>query len=126
MTSRRELLKLLGLTAISFATRRSAADPTPSTIYLKPLGPPPRAEAVTAATRAIQGLYGFDVRVAPSMALPRSAFYVPRQRYRAEVLLEALVPSLPRDGLRLIGMTSVDISTTKPPHADWGILGLAT
>ncbi len=26
----------------------------------------------------------------------------------------------------MLGLTSADISTTKPPHEDWGILGLAS
>ena len=32
---------------------------------------------------------------------------------------------VPAGAFRLVGLTAVDISTTKGPHADWGILGLA-
>jgi archaemetzincin len=56
--------------------------------------------------------------------LPAKAFYKPRQRYRAERLLEFLAGRMPSDGWRILGLTSVDISTTKGKVADWGILGL--
>jgi archaemetzincin len=62
----------------------------------------------------------------PSVDLPRNAFYAPRSRYRAEKLLEFLRPRLPAGALRIAGITASDISTTKPPFEDWGILGLAT
>ncbi len=32
----------------------------------------------------------------------------------------------PPDGFRILGLTAVDISTTKEPYERWGILGLAT
>jgi archaemetzincin len=62
----------------------------------------------------------------PPVELPKSAFYAPRSRYRAEKLLDFVRARLPAGALRIAGITAVDISTTKPPHADWGILGLAT
>lgn len=58
--------------------------------------------------------------------LPQRAWYPPRRRYRAEKILDYLharMQTAPR-GARVLALTSVDISTTKPPHRDWGVLGL--
>ena len=60
----------------------------------------------------------------PRAALPVAAFYPPRRRYRAEKLLEFLDTRLPPDGARILGLTGVDISTTKGAVVDWGLLGL--
>jgi archaemetzincin len=62
----------------------------------------------------------------PARPLPRGAYYPPRRRYRAERLLDHLRRLLvgePRT-TRVIGFTSVDISTTKGRHRDWGVFGL--
>jgi len=61
------------------------------------------------------------------VALPSSAYYQPRRRYRADellVFLKGLVGS-EDPGTRILGMTEVDISTTKDPYYDWGIFGYA-
>lgn len=55
--------------------------------------------------------------------LPRSAYYPPRKRYRAEKLLDFMLRRAPQQNQ--LGLTSVDISTTKGKHRDWGIFGLA-
>jgi archaemetzincin len=75
---------------------------------------------------ALSTFYDVTVSVAPSVALPQRAYYRPRGRYRAEILLEVLAELAPAGAQRVLGLTSVDISTSKPPHEDWGILGLAS
>ena len=55
--------------------------------------------------------------------LPQAAFYKPRNRYRASVLLESIDSYKGFD--KIIGITSKDISTTKDNIYDWGIMGLA-
>lgn len=63
----------------------------------------------------------------PTLALPQSAYYPPRRRYRAERLLTVLDAQLtgrPRVE-RALGLTRRDISTTTERAFDWGILGLA-
>nr|HMR10786.1 zinc-dependent metalloprotease family protein [Polyangiaceae bacterium] len=57
--------------------------------------------------------------------LPKAAYYSPRRRYRAEKLLSFLEKRAPADASRVLGITAVDISTTKKPYKDWGVLGLA-
>ena len=95
-------------------------------VCLIPVGPHD-AELVAAAKRGVTFLYGLPVATLQAIPLPQSAWYAPRKRYRAEKILEHLdaevVPGAPCD--RVIGLTSVDISTTKGNKKDWGILGLA-
>ena len=55
--------------------------------------------------------------------LPQAAFYKPRNRYRASVLLKSIDSYKGFD--KIIGITSKDISTTKDNIYDWGITGLA-
>ena len=55
--------------------------------------------------------------------LPKAAFYKPRNRYRATVLLESIDSYNGYD--KIIGITSKDISTTKNNTYDWGIMGFA-
>jgi archaemetzincin len=62
----------------------------------------------------------------PRIPLPKSAYYAPRRRYRAEKLLPKLQLRKPADAERILALTGVDISTTKGKVKDWGILGLAT
>jgi archaemetzincin len=60
------------------------------------------------------------------MPLPQAAYHPPRRRYRADKLLDHLLAALPdeRDDVRALGLTTVDISTTKGGFADWGVFGL--
>lgn len=60
--------------------------------------------------------------------LPASAFYAPRRRYRAEVLLSFLDAQMRGQPAteRALGLTRRDISTTTERARDWGILGLAS
>jgi predicted Zn-dependent protease len=56
-------------------------------------------------------------------ALPAAAYYKPRNRYRANILLEDIRGYNGYD--KIIGITSRDISTTSKDVYDWGIMGLA-
>ena len=55
--------------------------------------------------------------------LPIAAFYEPRNRYRATVLLERIDSYKGYD--KIIGITTKDISSTKNNIYDWGIMSLA-
>ncbi|MFT3924492.1 MAG: hypothetical protein QM778_18280 [Myxococcales bacterium] len=65
------------------------------------------------------------VQVLPTVrrALPAEAYYPPRRRYRAEKLLHVIEREQPAQ-TSVLGMTEVDISTTKGRHQDWGVFGL--
>lgn len=122
MLSRRDLCALLlGVSALGDPrSARASARP----LYLQPLGPQIPAEDVSIVQLALTEVYGLPLRVLPRVALPSAAYYPARDRYRAERLLTFLRQQLPADGLRVLGLTAVDISTTKGRYADWGVLGL--
>jgi archaemetzincin len=103
-----------------------AAEPSLRRVYVQPLGTGmPEAELSFIRT-SLLAFYDVDVVVLDRAALPRSAFYAPRKRYRAERLLQTLDQIVPKDGYRILGVTDVDISTTKGAYADWGVMGLGS
>ena len=93
---------------------------------LQPLGATVPAAELEAVSAALTAFYAVKVMVAEPLALPKSAFYAKRGRYRAEKLLDYLVAEGRQEARVTLGLTAVDISTTKAPYEDWGILGLAT
>jgi archaemetzincin len=75
----------------------------------------------------IEEFFPVRVVVRPPAELPPDAFYKPNQRYRAEkllVFLDSIANDHGNEYLKLIGITSADISTTKGEVYDWGIFGL--
>jgi archaemetzincin len=64
-----------------------------------------------------------DIEIKKSIPLPKSAWYAPRKRYRADSLIRYLSRRTP-DGHLTIGLTTKDISTTNGDIKDWGIMGL--
>ena len=57
-----------------------------------------------------------------STPLPAAAYYKPRNRYRAPIILDNLKAISGYD--KVIGITTKDISTTSDGIYDWGIMGL--
>jgi archaemetzincin len=75
----------------------------------------------------LRRVYQVEVRILSSRPLPRSAFYAPRRRFKAGLLLDHLGEQVPAGlpaATRVLGLTTADISTSKPPHKDWGVFGL--
>jgi archaemetzincin len=111
------------LDAESRAQPRSVANR--GTIMLMPLRAFPRDLLDATETLLVTQL---QVRVERSepQPLPRLAYHRPRRRYRADKLLDHLLAALPqeRPEVRALGLTTVDISTTKGSIADWGVFGL--
>jgi archaemetzincin len=102
------------------------AEAKPGRVYVVALGEVPDA-LVAEVSAALQAEYVLEVVRLPPVPLPAQAYHQPRRRYRAEKLLVFLNGLLPRDagpGARILGLTAADISTSKPPHADWGVFGL--
>ena len=125
--SRRELLRVpLGLLGLALPRLSHAAENAEPLVVLQPLGSTTPAAELEAVSSAIAAFYAVRVTVATPLALPKSAFYPKRQRYRAERLLDFLVAEGQKDARVTLGLTAVDISTSKAPYEDWGILGLAT
>lgn len=94
-------------------------------VAIQPLGKVDSA-SLAAAKAGIESLYNIRAEVLPAMPLPAAAYYLPRRRYRAERLLENLDSTRSIRYLNIVGLTASDISTTKEPHADWGIFGLGS
>jgi archaemetzincin len=126
LSSRREVLKgPLALAGLALPEQAWAAA-EPALIVLQPLGPSISPAQLEAVSSAITAFYAVKITLAEPLALPKAAFYPQRQRYRAEKLLDFLVSHGRKDAQVTLGLTAVDISTTKAPYEDWGILGLAT
>ncbi|HKE15030.1 MAG TPA: matrixin family metalloprotease [Kofleriaceae bacterium] len=105
--------------------RAHAAQRARPRVCVVPLGPHDRP-LLLAVMRGIEELYGLEVEIREPVALPASAYYAPRRRYRAEKLLAFLDRrARPGDCDLNIGFTDADISTSKGTRADWGVLGLA-
>lgn len=96
-------------------------------ICMQPFEPYEKPHLATAAA-GIEYLFGFEVTTLPARKLPASAYYEPRKRYRAELLLDYIdaevVPG--SECFAVMGFTKLDISTTKGERIDWGILGLGS
>lgn len=128
------MLRIPALVAIlltpALAEASYVVDPPPLEICFVPLGKQD-AQMLDVAQRGAAYLYGATTRVLPKRALPKVAYYKPRKRYRGEKLLDFLdevAKTLP-PGARcdvMVGITQVDISTTKGQHKDWGILGIGS
>ncbi len=104
---------------------RPPAPPKP-VIYIQPFDEGISRADVEFVRSAVAAFYDADARILPVCGLPRTAYYATRGRYRAERLLECLDPKLPQDGMRIIGLTSADISTSRGKYPDWGMVGLAS
>jgi archaemetzincin len=94
-------------------------------VMLVPFGKFPTAQ-VDAVADHLRAHAQVEVRTQAAVPLPKAAWYAPRQRYRADALLdhlEAMYADAPST-TRVLGLTTFDISTSKPPHDDWGIFGL--
>ena len=55
--------------------------------------------------------------------MPRSAYYSPRKRYRADTLIH-LMSNRAKENEVYVGITMQDISTTKGDNPDYGVMGL--
>jgi archaemetzincin len=121
------LLLLPAAPARATPTGDPAAPPRPAVVYLQPLGSGRDLVAdadLAFVARSLERFYGLEVRRLPAIALPRRAFYKPRERWRAEILLEELAARRPADARFVLGVTAADISTTKGRVFDWGVMGL--
>lgn len=99
------------------------ADPTLPRIAVQPLGAV-KQEDLAVLKAGITALYGAVVEVLPAKAMPESAYYPPRERYKAEKLLDVLETGTAPDFTKIVGVTARDISTSKDEIEDWGIFGL--
>lgn len=64
-----------------------------------------------------------QVKVKQGVPLPLFAYNTKRGRYRADSLIKWM-SKMAKPNEVIIGITNVDISTTKDQHQDWGVMGL--
>lgn len=64
-----------------------------------------------------------NVVIASNIPLPRAAYYAPRNRYRADILLQILGRHCSGDTI-IVGILNEDISTSLRGVNDWGVMGL--
>lgn len=104
-------------------------------VGMQPYGAFP-SDWIDTLKRTISEQYGFEVVVLPSKKLPKSAYTtVKSPRYRADSLIAMMKRDRPDSVDYVLGLTGVDISTTKRDengdikkpvsrYSDWGIFGL--
>jgi len=92
-------------------------------VALQPYGRVPAAH-IRATAQALERTYAVRVGILPARPLPKAAYYPPRARYRADRLLIELAKIRPARYSKILGLTSVDVSTTMPGRTDWGLFGL--
>ncbi len=107
-----------------FASSSRAATESSRTLAIAPLGKIDD-KALRTAVDSIETIYGWKVITMSRQRLPEEAWYKPRKRYRAEMILSWLRNRKPLRANKIMALTSRDISTTKGRHKDWGICGLA-
>ncbi len=116
-------LRALLLPLSAFALSVAAAQERPAVIAVQPLGPV-KAERLAVVKQGLEEAFGVAVEVRKASPLPKSAWYAPRARYRADTLLGHLKETAGPKPPVVIGITEKDISCTKDEHVDWGIFGL--
>jgi archaemetzincin len=83
-------------------------------------------EALFAQAKKEIGLfYNAEVVDLGKKAMPQLAYYAPRNRYRADKLIDWLLETRSDSVDFILGLTVSDISHTKGKIEDYGILGLA-
>lgn len=101
-----------------------AASATMPIVAIQPLGrmDPSLVDTVAAS---LERSLAVRVMILPARPLPETAFYRPRRRYRGERLLDWLDSHRPPGASKILGLMSSDLSATKGPVYDWGIMGVA-
>jgi archaemetzincin len=120
--------------AMTMISTEAPADPAPAVpaeatrgeVVLVELGPAFPADLRAAVEQGLRDELAVDVVWHERIPLPRAAWYAPRKRWRADVLLDHLLTVVPEApaSTRVLGLTTKDISTTKGEHHDWGVFGL--
>jgi archaemetzincin len=91
-------------------------------IIVLPLGSNNTATFINETYKKINEIIPGAILRAPA-ALPAFAYYKPRHRYRADSLIKWM-NQMAKPGEVYIGITTIDISTTKGSNKDFGVMGL--
>lgn len=115
---------ILGLLAILSVIACQPTHHTPTKIGLLRLGEMDE-KLFAQAKKEMEGFYNAEVFDLGEKPLPKLAYYPPRNRYRADKLIEWLLEIRPDSVDFILGLTASDISHTKGEIEDYGIMGLA-
>lgn len=63
-----------------------------------------------------------QITLLAKVEMPSFAYFKPRNRWRAEKIL-AFLDSVPFKAAKIVGLTALDLSTTKDSYPDWGVFG---
>jgi archaemetzincin len=113
---------LLAVALLALAGGPAAAAPR-ERIYVLPVGKVEAAE-LRIIESALTAFFPIEIKRLPGIGLPRRAYYPPRNRFRADKLLDHVESlKLPEDGRTILAVTAAPISITKGKIYDWGIIG---
>jgi len=110
------------LVTLLLVVAATSEPPEPYRLALQPLGSPSRDE-IAVVKSDLERTFSVVVTLLPGQPLPKSAWYEPRQRWRADRLLDYLETTTPPTFDKVLALTGGDISCTKGSHEDWGIFG---
>lgn len=90
-------------------------------IVIQPLGnfKAGQARKVFAEIKAINP----NLILRKNIDFPENSYYKPRNRYRADSIIKSLKSKIGEDCV-IVGLSNLDISTTKNEIKDWGVMGL--
>jgi archaemetzincin len=92
-------------------------------IQLQPLGKFATAD-LQYLKDSIEQFYPVQIQIGVAKPLPPHAYYAPRNRYRADSIIAWLKLQKPDSIRTMVGLTTVDVSTTKAKFKDYGVMGL--
>ena len=95
--------------------------PREKVIVLQPFGDFPKAEGHIVLEKIKKT--NPNVILRKNLPFPTEAWYQPRNRYRADILLKHLRKMAGNDTV-MVGLSQKDISTEKGKIKDWGVMGL--
>jgi archaemetzincin len=73
---------------------------------------------------SVEAYYPVTVYIAPNKNFPDHLYYKPRNRYRADRIIHWLRMNIADSIRTVVGITSLDVSTTKNNVYDYGVMGL--
>ncbi|OHD67024.1 MAG: hypothetical protein A2176_16255 [Spirochaetes bacterium RBG_13_51_14] len=120
MMKKQQAVFLAIVIGIGFPTACRAAK---QRVAIQPLGYV-RQEVINCVTAGLARVYDVKAQVLPPVDIPRTSYYRPNSRYRAEKLLDYLETDRYSGYDKILGLTAFDISTSKGRIYDWGIFGL--
>lgn len=73
---------------------------------------------------SIETFYPVTVHIAPDKNFPEHIYYKPRNRYRADRIIHWLRINMADSVRTIVGITALDVSTTKNNVYNYGVMGL--